>query len=199
MASSRSGCMAPGWASDPSESEMKRCWWILLAPLSAQAGDADWLRCAELRESAPRLACYDAQAARLRQAPAGVGQVSPAAAGAQAAQPAAAAAERVAAFGAPQRVPAQEIDAVESRILGRRRLGTRSGVRARERPALVRIADGSSAVMALQQPQGDGAARRAGHLPHRVRGQQPDRARQAHAVRVGRRRRAGLRCVKSCG
>jgi hypothetical protein len=49
---------------------MKRCWWILLAPLSAQAGDADWLRCAELRESAPRLACYDALAARLRQAPA---------------------------------------------------------------------------------------------------------------------------------
>ena len=86
---------------------MKRCWWILLAPLSAQAGDADWLRCAELRESAPRLACYDALAARLRQAPAAAASAA-----------SAAAAERVAAFGAPQRVPAQEIDAVESRILG---------------------------------------------------------------------------------
>jgi hypothetical protein len=34
---------------------MKRCWWILLAPLGAQAGDADWLRCAELRACVRRL------------------------------------------------------------------------------------------------------------------------------------------------
>jgi hypothetical protein len=132
---------------------MKRCWWILLAPLGAQAGDADWLRCAELRESAPRLACYDALAARLRQAPAGVGQVSPAAAGAQAAQPAAAAADGVAAFGAPQRVPAQEIDAIESRILGAVEGWGPGQVFVLENGQRWFVADGSSAVMALRNPK----------------------------------------------
>ncbi len=114
---------------------MKRCWWILLAPLSAQAGDADWLRCAELRESAPRLACYDAQAARLRQAPA------------------AAAAERVAAFGAPQRVPAQEIDAVQSRILGLFEGWDPGQVLLLENGQRWRIADGSSATLRLRDPK----------------------------------------------
>jgi hypothetical protein len=119
---------------------MKRCWWILLAPLGAQAGDADWLRCAELRESAPRLACYDAQAARLRQAPAGR-------------SPARRAPERVAAFGAPQRVPAQEIDAVQSRILGLFEGWDPGQVLLLENGQRWRIADGSSATLRLRDPK----------------------------------------------
>ena len=125
---------------------MKRCWWILLAPLGAQAGDADWLRCAELRESAPRLACYDAQAARLRQAPAAAVQATPAPA-------AGAAAERVAAFGAPQRVPAQEIDAVESRILGVFEGWDPGQVILLENGQRWRSADGSSATLRLKDPK----------------------------------------------
>jgi hypothetical protein len=121
---------------------MKRCWWILLAPLSAQAGDADWLRCAELRESAPRLACYDAQAARLRQAPAAAASAA-----------SAAAAERVAAFGAPQRVPAQEIDAVQSRILGLFEGWDPGQVLLLENGQRWRIADGSSATLRLRDPK----------------------------------------------
>ncbi|WP_326537118.1 hypothetical protein [Pseudorhodoferax sp.] len=121
---------------------MKRCWWILLAPLGAQAGDADWLRCAELRESAPRLACYDAQAARLRQAPAAAASAA-----------SAAAAERVAAFGAPQRVPAQEIDAVQSRILGLFEGWDPGQVLLLENGQRWRIADGSSATLRLRDPK----------------------------------------------
>ncbi|MBP8146049.1 MAG: hypothetical protein KAY56_11975 [Inhella sp.] len=121
---------------------MKRCWWILLAPLSAQAGDADWLRCAELRESAPRLACYDALAARLRQAPAAAASAA-----------SAAAAERVAAFGAPQRVPAQEIDAVQSRILGLFEGWDPGQVLLLENGQRWRIADGSSATLRLRDPK----------------------------------------------
>ena len=121
---------------------MKRCWWILLAPLSAQAGDADWLRCAELRESAPRLACYDAQAARLRQAPAAAASAA-----------SAAAAERVAAFGAPQRVPAQEIDAVQSRILGLFEGWDPGQVLLLENGQRWRIADGASATLRLRDPK----------------------------------------------
>jgi hypothetical protein len=121
---------------------MKRGWWILLAPLSAQAGDADWLRCAELRESAPRLACYDAQAARLRQAPAAAASAA-----------SAAAAERVAAFGAPQRVPAQEIDAVQSRILGLFEGWDPGQVLLLENGQRWRIADGSSATLRLRDPK----------------------------------------------
>ena len=121
---------------------MKRCWWILLAPLGAQAGDADWLRCAELRESAPRLACYDAQAARLRQAPAAAASAA-----------SAAAAEQVAAFGAPQRVPAQEIDAVQSRILGLFEGWDPGQVLLLENGQRWRIADGSSATLRLRDPK----------------------------------------------
>jgi len=121
---------------------MKRCWWILLAPLGAQAGDADWLRCAELRESAPRLACYDAQAARLRQALAAAASAA-----------SAAAAERVAAFGAPQRVPAQEIDAVQSRILGLFEGWDPGQVLLLENGQRWRIADGSSATLRLRDPK----------------------------------------------
>ena len=59
----------------------------------------------------------------------------------------------MAAFGAPQRVPAQEIDAVQSRILGLFEGWDPGQVLLLENGQRWRIADGSSATLRLRDPK----------------------------------------------
>ena len=66
-------------------------------------------RCAQLPEAVPRLACYDALAARLRDAP-------PPTAAAAAAPPTAA--QKIEAFGAPLVAQKDQLDAIESSLEG---------------------------------------------------------------------------------
>lgn len=117
----------------------------LAATLPAQADDAPWLRCAELGEASARLACYDALAAS-RRARAPVAAAGPA----TTAAPAAPASTEAARFGTAER---SEPEALQSQILG-----TFEGWSPRTVFTLANgqrwaVADGSSAVLWLQDPK----------------------------------------------
>lgn len=103
-------------------------------------------RCAQLPDAAPRLACYDALAARLRQA-------APAPASALAV-PAAAptAAQKVEAFGAPVVAERDQLEAIESRIGGLVDGWEPGTVFTLANGQRWMIADGSRGVMDLRDP-----------------------------------------------
>lgn len=84
---------------------------LLLVPALAQADELQ--RCAQIADALPRLACYDALAARLRAAPP---VTSPVAAPVPPAAPTAA--QKLEAFGAPVVAEKDQLDAIESQIEG---------------------------------------------------------------------------------
>ena len=87
---------------------------LLLVSTSALADDAGILRCRAIKESAARLACYDALAV-----PATAGKAAPAPSQATpAAQPAPRAAQAPEQFGLEHRKPEVVVDAIESTIPG---------------------------------------------------------------------------------
>ncbi len=99
---------------------MKHAAWLLtlsalLSPaVLAQGGtEAEVARCAQLAEAAPRLACFDALAERLRKMPA-----APASTAAVVVPPAPSLAQRVDAFGVQPVAPKDELEAIESRVDG---------------------------------------------------------------------------------
>lgn len=106
--------------------------WAAAAPALAQTPDAALLRCAEQAEAAARLACFDALAAQART------------------RGATAATAAVATFGKP--APPDEIELIESRIVGRFE-GWRPGDRITLANGQVwQIVDDSNAWADLQQP-----------------------------------------------
>lgn len=119
---------------------------LLLCPLTGWADELQ--RCAQIADAAPRLACYDALALRLRSAAA--------TAAAPAESPAAAAptaAQKLEAFGAPVVAQKDQLDAIESQIEGLVdgwEAGTLFTLANGQRWM---IADGSRAAMNLRNPK----------------------------------------------
>lgn len=125
---------------------MRLCWTLIGAlalPGLAQASEAEWLRCAELRDSAPRLACYDALAAALRTGAARNPE----------APPPPRAADPLAGFGLREPVPAQQVNAVESRMPGRFEGWEPRQVLVLENGQRWRVVDDSSATLNLHNPR----------------------------------------------
>lgn len=115
-----------------------------LAPLPLLADE--WQRCAQLAEATPRLACYDALAARLRQA-------APAASSApKAPAPAPSAAQKIEAFGAPAVAQRDQLESIESRIDGVVRGWEPGTVFTLANGQRWAVADGSSVALYLRDP-----------------------------------------------
>lgn len=115
---------------------------LLLATLPALAQSTDLQRCRALAESGARLACYDALADQAAKNPTPVGSAT----AAPAARPAA---DR---FGIVER-PKDEPDAVRSRISGQFEGWNPGGLITLDNGQVWAIADGSSAVVYLKNPQ----------------------------------------------
>lgn len=127
---------------------------LLLQLLPAWAQTDEMQRCAQLPEAGPRLACYDALAARLRAAPPIAPATVPIAAPvAVAATAPPTAAQKVDAFGAPVVAEKDQLDAIESRIEGLVdgwEAGTLFTLANGQRWM---VADGSRAAMNLRSPR----------------------------------------------
>lgn len=144
---------------------MKKLLAVLLAlPCSTLAGEMDWSRCRAISDDAARLACYDALGPATTAAPAAgtarqpaavpkpatvtAGELAPAAQASERSQ-----AQPEAGFGMKQKAPEQRPSHIVSRIPGSFRGWNAGSIITLENGQAWQIADGSSGVYRLENPQ----------------------------------------------